>query len=183
MKGLTQGLERTFGEVAMRNTARQQLKQAAAFEKAGDLTMAAAKRTAAKAFQKELAKSGAFKGTRDALKLGLASTIGSEALTGVAGGLAGVGWLGRSQADAYRRSFQKAGIHMDVNEAGELDLMFSETLEDFHGNLPWGIASTLTEHFTERMGGVLMGMPMMGKIRGLQSAIASKFIKSHKVLP
>lgn len=183
MKGLSDGLEKSIREAGVRGTVRSQLKQAAALEKAGDITQAAARRQAAKNLQRELAKSGFMKSTKEAAKLGLASTAGAEALTMAAGGLSGVGWGGRSQADAYRRSFQKAGIHMEVNEAGELDLAFAETLEDFWDNLPWGIASTLTEHFTERMGGVLMGAPIMAKMQGLQAAIASKFIKTHKLLP
>ena len=183
IESLQVGLEKTIKQKSMESIARNQLAQAAALEAAGDATAGGIKRKAAEGVLKEVIKTSPWKAVKEAGKLATASTLGSEAITSAAGGLAGQGWGGRSQADAYRRAFQKSGMYMDKDEAGNLSLEFAGSLETFWDSLPAGIANTFVEHVTERMGGTLMRMPLVNRLEGFQASIAAKFMGKHHMKP
>ena len=177
MAALRESLEKSIHDAGTRAVARSFGKQSAALKASGDLVNAKVMRESADNLLSEMGEAGFMRGTRDAIKMGVASAAGAEAVTSVAGGITGAGWGGRSQTDAYRRVLSKAGIHMTADESGNLGIAFSDTLEDFTDQLPIAIANTLVEHVTERMGGELMAMPIMARVRGLQTAVASRFMK------
>jgi len=183
IEAIQTGLEKTIKDRALRSTARKLTSQATALEASGEVAEGAMKRKAAEGLMKTIVKDSPVKAITEAGKLATASTIGSEAVTSVAGGLAGQGWGGRSQADAYRRAFQKAGITMKRDEAGRLALDFAGELETFWDSLPAGIANTFVEHVSERMGGTLMRLPIINRLEGLQSAVAARFMGKHKMKP
>ena len=183
IESLQAGLEKTIKQRGIQGIAKKLDVQAAALEAAGETVEAATKSKAAKGLMEGVVKHTPAKAIGEAAKLATASTIGSEAVTSVAGGVAGQGWGGRSQADAYRRAFQKAGIYMDKDEAGNLSLQFAGELESFWDSLPAGIANTFVEHVTERMGGTLMRMPVVNRLEGFQAAIAARFMGKHKMKP
>ena len=183
IESLQAGLEKTIKQRGLQGIAKKLDVQAAALEAAGETVEAATKRKAAKGMMEGVVKHTPAKAIGEAAKLATASTIGSEAITSVAGGVAGQGWGGRSQADAYRRAFQKAGMYMDKDEAGNLSLKLSGELESFWDSLPAGIANTFVEHMTERMGGTLMAMPLVNRLEGWQAAIATRFMGKNKMKP